>query len=339
MKKRVWTLMGAAVGMLVLILDTKTAMSGAQDGIRLCLTAVIPSLLPFFFLSILLTDSLVGSSPSFLRILGRVLRIPAGSESIFLIGALGGYPTGAVCISKSYADGSLSRRDGERMLGFCSNAGPAFLFGIASGAFSQMIAPWALWCFHLLGAIAAAITLPGDSRGSAVQIKGRPMSTSQALNRSLTIMARVCGWILLFRILIAFCNRWFLWYIETPLQVLFSGLLELTIGCTELQNIQCEGLRFILCSAMLSLGGICVAMQTVSAVGTLGLGMYIPGKLIQCFISTLAAAIFQQFVFPSGQRIDLSPATYLLLAASTALLTFGLKIYEKKCSNSVPVGV
>lgn len=339
MKKRTWTLIGAAAGMLVLILDTKTAISGAQEGIRLCLTAVIPSLLPFFFLSILLTDSLTGITPRFLRFSSQLLRIPAGSESLFLIGALGGYPTGAVSVVKAYGDGLISRRDGERMLGFCSNAGPAFLFGIASGAFSHTAAPWSLWGFHLLGAIIAAILLPGGSVGSTNLPVKRPITLSTALRQSISIMARVSGWIILFRLLIAFCNRWFLWCFETPSRVLFSGLLELTIGCTQLQNVQCEGLRFILCSAMLSFGGVCVTMQTLSAVGTLGLGMYIPGKLIQCMISTFLAAVFQHFFFPVEESFAVTPTFYLIIAAMTATLYFLLKISKKRSSNSLPVGV
>ena len=159
-------------------------------------------------------------------------------------------------------------------------------------------------------------------------------SLSQVLNRSVTIMARVCGWIILFRLLIAFCNRWFLWFFDTPAQVLLSGLLELTIGCTALQNLPCEGLRFILCSAMLGFGGICVTMQTVSAAGSLGLGMYLPGKLIQCGISTFSAALFQPFFFPDDQTVNVPPIFYFIMAAIIGFLVFGLKIYEKKSSNS-----
>ena len=46
--------------MLALILDGRTAIDGARQGIELCLRTVIPSLFPFFVLSILLTSSLLG---------------------------------------------------------------------------------------------------------------------------------------------------------------------------------------------------------------------------------------------------------------------------------------
>ena len=61
---------GAAVGMLLLILDSKTAVTGAWDGIELCLRTVIPSLFPFFIISAALTSSLAGMKLPLLRPLG-----------------------------------------------------------------------------------------------------------------------------------------------------------------------------------------------------------------------------------------------------------------------------
>ena len=67
--------------MLALILDGRTAIDGARQGIELCLRTVIPSLFPFFVLSILLTSSLLGSSLAVLRPLGRLFGMPDGAES------------------------------------------------------------------------------------------------------------------------------------------------------------------------------------------------------------------------------------------------------------------
>ena len=41
----------SALGFLMLILDSKTAISGAADGVELCLRTVIPALFPFFVVS------------------------------------------------------------------------------------------------------------------------------------------------------------------------------------------------------------------------------------------------------------------------------------------------
>ena len=68
--------------MLALILDGRTAIDGARQGIELCLRTVIPSLFPFFVLSILLTSSLLGSSLIVLRPLGRLFGMPEGAEPL-----------------------------------------------------------------------------------------------------------------------------------------------------------------------------------------------------------------------------------------------------------------
>ena len=81
--------------MLALILDGRTAIDGARQGIELCLRTVIPSLFPFFVLSILLTSSLLGSSLAVLRPLGRLFGMPDGAESLLIPAFLGGYPVAA----------------------------------------------------------------------------------------------------------------------------------------------------------------------------------------------------------------------------------------------------
>ena len=339
MKRRIRTGIAASIGMLLMILDTKTAVSGAQEGLRLCITTVIPSLLPFFLLSILLTSSLTGVQSRLLRPLGRLLRIPAGSESLILIGALGGYPTGAQAVSGACSDGQLTKTDARRMLGFCSNAGPAFLFGIAAGNFTGSWIPWALWLIHLLSALAVGVILPGGSGAKAVLPRGKSVTLSQALERAIAVMARVCGWIVIFRIVLAFANRWFLWFLGAQQQIMINGLFELTIGCTSLSYIPNEGRRFLLCAAFLGFGGLCVTMQTMSVTAGLGMGMYLPGKLLQCIISTLLAALVQQLAFPEGQKMTMHPAFYLIMSVILAAAVLVLQKYEKRCSIPAAVGV
>ena len=42
----------AGVGLLILILDSSLALEGARTGMDLCIRTVIPSLFPFFVLSV-----------------------------------------------------------------------------------------------------------------------------------------------------------------------------------------------------------------------------------------------------------------------------------------------
>lgn len=287
----------------------------------LCIYTVIPSLFPFLFLSALLNSSITGRKISSLRPLGRLCGIPNGGESILLIGLLGGYPAGAKCINDTYRNGQLTKADAQRMLGFCNNAGPAFLFGMLSRCFSSSLVTFALWMVHVFSVVLTGVLLPGKQQRQSCSEINRPITVSKALDNSLKAMASICGWIVLFRVVIKFCERWFLWLFPGEWQVLIIGILELSNGCITLSTVKSEALRFVLAACMLSLGGLCVAMQTVSVTKELGIGMYFPGKLLQTALSLLLASAVSPFLF--------SPNMYYspVFCAMIGVCTVGILIF------------
>ncbi|MBQ2893316.1 MAG: hypothetical protein IJE24_04195 [Oscillospiraceae bacterium] len=333
MMRKLRTGIPAAVGLLILILDTKTALVGASRGLELCLRTVIPSLLPFFVLSILLTSATVGENIPFLRPLGRLLGIAKGTESLLLVGMLGGYPAGAQCVAQAYRDGAVSKRNAQQMLAFCNLAGPAFLFGIIAGKFTASSTVWALWGIHLLSAFLVALLLPGRSSAAAVLTPGKPMTLADALQRSLRIMAGVCGWIILFRVIITFLELWLLWLLPVPVQVAITGFLELSNGCCDLQRINNEGLRFVLCSAMLAFGGMCVCMQTASVTDGLNLKQYYIGKVLQTLLCVLLSSIL------AAKSVGFPVLLWIVLLIVIAVTVKFLHKKQKRCSISPLVGV
>lgn len=327
----------SAIGMLLLILDSKTALSGAQEGLSLCIRTVIPSLFPFFVLSILLTGAFVGTELPILRPFGRIMGIPAGAESILVSGFLGGYPVGAQSVATAVRNGELNRRDARRMLAFCNNAGPAFLFGMAASLFPRLWMAWALWGIHILSAVLVSQVFPHET-SSGLKPSNAPAPTlTEAMVPALRVMAQVCGWIILFRVVIAFFDHWFGWYLPQPGQIVLSGLLELSNGCCALVGIGNIGLRFVLCSAFLAFGGLCVTFQTLSAAGGLDMTLYFPGKCIQTLLSLSLSMIVQLF-FPSEMVWNV-PIYIPLLLLSAAIVPFLLAKIRKKSGNPAAVGV
>lgn len=299
MKKRnLYTAIAAALGMLVLILDGKTALSGASEGVMLCLHTLIPSLFPFFVLSILLTGALSGQTVSILRFAAKLCKIPAGAESLLAIGLLGGYPVGAQNVALMHQTGKLSDEDAARMIAFCNNAGPAFIFGILSSMFSNPIVLWLLWGIHIISAIAVGIVLPGGPGSGPTQPLKRQIRLTDALEMSVRVMAPVCGWVVLMRMMLAYLDRWFLWLLPQPVQIAVCGILELSNGCIRLAQLPDEHLRFLLAAALLSLGGICVSLQTISVTDGISKRYYFPGKILQCCISILLASILRPGDYP-----------------------------------------
>lgn len=310
-----------AVGIMALILDGKTALSGARQAVELCLYTLIPTLLPFFFLSGLLTAGLMGRKISLLRPLGRLCKIPEGAEYILLTGFLGGYPLGAQCISQGCQDGSLSPQDGRRMLAFCNNCGPAFIFGICSVLFSSPLIPWMVFFIHILSAILVAMILPGNPHPCIV----RPHSTTspmQALHHALRSMAMVCGWVILFRVVLAFGERWCFWLLPREVQVLISGFLELSNGCMQLVHLDNQQLRLIFSVCFLSFGGLCVTMQTYSAAANIDRTLYFPGKIMQLLLSLSLACLL------------VNPIWAVLPGVLAILVGIFLRKWEIRCRNT-----
>lgn len=287
----------AAAGMLVLILDGQTALNGAADGLELCLKTVIPSLFPFLFLCSVLTDSLWGSGFPWMRRFSRTLGIPEGAESLLIASVLGGYPAGAQAIGQAYQEGKLERRDAEHLLSFCSNAGPAFLFGITALQFPRLSYIWALWMIQILSALMTGIMGSTGEKGIAV-LSHTDRSVSGILAQTVKTMGILCGWILLFQMISSFLARWILWFFSVEIQVVITGILELSSGCCALSQIEFLWLRFLVCSGFLSFGGICVLMQTASVISPLSLKSYLTGKLKQTAISLLLSVLFLMLGWP-----------------------------------------
>lgn len=328
----------AATGMLILILDGKTALLGASEGIELCLKTLIPSLFPFFILSSMMTNSLSGQSLPLLYPFGKFCHIPKGLEFILAIGFLGGYPVGAQSIAQVYHSGSIKKEDAERLVAFSNNAGPSFLFGVAAPLFSDMKTIWIIWGIHIVSALFVGIILPApDSRIEAISYPNRSSFTI-LLQNSIRVMATVCSLVILFRMVIVFLNQWILWLLPNPARVFVAGILELSNGCLMLHSIPLQSMRFIFVCVFLSFGGICVSFQTFSVCRGMSMGSYIIGKLLQTIFSAILALITQDFLFdehPIG-----NPAFMLIMLFTVAaILTTYIHMSQKRSSIPQLIGV
>ena len=150
-------------------------------------------------------------------------------------------------------------------------------------------------------------------------------------------MSLICGWVFVFRVLLAFLRRWFLWMLPGWAEILASGLLELTNGCSLLSLAESEGLRFILASAMLAFGGICVWLQTASTTKTLGTGRYLSGKLIQTVISVSLAWMAQYWLYPTQYQFPVQFLFSVLSILAVCIISF--HISKKHSSNLARQGV
>ncbi len=277
-------LTGAALAMLFIILDSRMATEAAAKGLDACIRTVIPALFPFFLISSCLTGNLCGG-----RFFAKLFRSPENCGTLILTGLLGGYPTGAKLAAEQYRTGFISKVQGDRLLWFCSQAGPSFFFGIVSSQMENRHSAWVLWGIQLLSALSVAWLLPGDTGHARISATSTSVGKTEIMVTSLKAIAVVCGWIIAFSVILCFMERWLLWLLPQEVQILLCGLLELTSGCMMLHQISDPELRFFIAAIMLNFGGLCVMMQTCSVVQCLDHRGYLWGKCLQTTFSMLYA--------------------------------------------------
>ena len=329
-KQRITLFISAAIFAL-LILDAKTAAEGVIEGMSLCIQVIVPSLLPFFLITTYLNSHLSGMRIPGLKILGSYLHIPAGGESLLLLGLIGGYPVGAKMIGDVFTAQKIDKNTGQILLGYCNNAGPAFIFGVGGVLFQQRHIPFILWIIHILSAVITGFLLPRPSKGTISLDHTQPVTVSETLCKSISICVSICGWIIIFKIIMAYLGKYLSQYCSKYILIILTGILELSNGCLLLGQLNFTCTKFILCSAFLGFGGLCVALQTLAVSGTLKLGLYFPGKLMQTCVSMILTIPVASILFPKD--LIFLQITLPLLAVSFLLIVTLKRYAENKCGN------
>lgn len=315
--------------MLAVLLDTKVALQGARDGIALCLHTVIPSLFPFLLLCGLLSTIVNDLPVPFFGFFCKLGKIPPHGISLLGIGLLGGYPAGAQVVAQAYQAGLLSKKDGEKLLVLCNHTGPAFIFGFGATVFAGSLFCLLIWLIQLLSVVFLIIILAKTKNSQDTPWMPMRKRLKNPMAAAVDAMAQICGWVILFRVLLAYLEHWFLWCAPMEVHTLLCGILEMTNGCSMLTLLPLQGQRLLLMAVMTSFGGLCVFLQTQSVISASGLSMkgYLPGKIVQSQFSLLLATA-AQWLLPQEERFF--PAPVLLVCAACICILYGILCRKEK---------
>ena len=286
-----------ALALAGLLLSPDTSAQACRDALSLCAQTVFPSLFPFFVLSSLLVSG--GGADALSALLGGLMRplfgLSGTGASALALGLLGGYPVGARTVAELYGAGTLDKKEAERLLGFCNNAGPGFILGICGGAvLHSSRAGLYLYLVHAASALLTGILLCRDlpHRGATRHKPTQNANTvpfaslfSAAVRGALAGILNVCAFVVLFLVLLRLTAEALPAAVSvSPLYPLLLGFVELTNGVTAL--IPTRG-GFVCCAVLLAWGGLSVHAQTLSVLdGTsLSTRFYWRGKMMQAALS------------------------------------------------------
>lgn len=267
MKKHLPLLVSSAL-FLFLLTGSPHAAEGAREGLSLCATTLIPSLFPFFVLANLLSE--LGLPDLLSRRLTplseRLFRVSGYGAQAFILGISGGYPLGASVVADLRRQELISRAEGERLLPFCNNSGPAFILGALGGIFHSPGAGILLYVTHILAAICTGLLFRSKTPPPAPPVRrDSPLPHAgafpRAVGNALRTMLSVCAYVVFFRAAIA------LFPIPDTLpafgEVFVFGVLELASGIAAMQGLAPTAVNLALAAFILGWGGVSVHLQTL----------------------------------------------------------------------------
>ena len=290
-----------------MILAPQQMIESGRYALSLCAELIIPSLFPFFVLSGLLNR--LGFAAAIARQLAkpaaRLYGVSGAGATAFFMGLVGGYPLGAAYIADMRRQGLVSLEEAERLMGFCSNSGPAFLVGsIGAGVFGSARLGVGLYIIHVL---AAAITglffrVDGKCRGNA---PAAPRESGGALIESVRQAAQsilsVCGFIVCFCVIIGLLDAHGMFSLLagqlaqiTGLELhaaraALSGFLELGSGIGAMRGLAVSPANLAIAAGIVGWGGVSVHCQTAAVLAGTDIksARHTAGRLLHGAISAL----------------------------------------------------
>lgn len=294
-----------------LTLCSAQVIQSCRYAVELCLSLILPSLFPFFVLSVLLNRlGLPGYLGRLLTPLAsRVYGVTGAGASALLIGLTGGYPLGAAYIADMERSGAITAREGERLLAFCNNSGPAFIIGaVGAGAFGSGKAGLLLYLCHVLSAMLTGLffrqkdycrEIPPLQLDTVYISQALPEAVKQAMGALLN----VCGFVMCFTVLVGLLDAGGAFSLlcgqlsaAFGLELQFThaaltGVLELGSAAGALRGLAPTPLNMALAAGILGWGGISVYFQTLAVLAGSKIkgALHFAGRLISASIGMVLA--------------------------------------------------
>ena len=286
--------------MLTIPLYGDAMREGVLKGIRLSVYTVIPSVFPFMVLSSMIVGYGVFDRITVLsRPFERLFRVNKNGLCAFLCGILCGFPLGAKCASEAYTQGLLTKDECERLIGFSSNASPAFLIlgvGAMQGSVSEGVFLYAVMLFSavLVGILLGRKKTPHAAIGAVADPNG--FSLTDAVERAGLGTLYICSYLLFFSALIGILQAYVLRaeaLCAAVLPFLEIGSAVVFLSGTSLHPL----LRRALIAFAVSFGGLCVHLQASGLLRGTGISMkrYYTAKLLQGLLSFLLVLLLGRF--------------------------------------------
>lgn len=312
-----------------LVIFSNSNLSAARNGLFLWANKLVPSLLPFFIATELLsyTDIVHKFGKLLNPIMMPLFNVPGIASFALIMGIISGYPTGAKIAVDLNENGLCTREEAERMLAFTNNSGPLFILStVGISMFGNSQIGILLLVTHILACITVGIIFRFykcktyntnnlkvySTNKELVSFSNLGDILGKAITSSVKTMIMIGGFVVLFSIILSILKNSNIINILSktlfPLFKMFgindiqfsnafiSGIIELTNGVMQISSIQAKtiSINIILSAFLLGFGGFSVLLQVSSIISKANISIksYFIGKLLHGIIAAFYTFLF-----------------------------------------------
>lgn len=294
--------------MIIFIINSEIYLQSIKDGLNLYVVCVLPSMLPFFFFSKILTEINFGNTLAkyTYKPFQKLFRAPPISAFIFVMSILCGYPVGAKLIGECYENNLISDSQAKKISTFCSTSGPLFIVGAVGVAmFDNKLYGFILLFAHYLGALINGFIYRPKKKNTDEFLPLPTVNSDDVLNKSMLnsflSIGLVGGYITIFNMMLDLLTNvgiiplisdifYFLKVDRRLTSGVAGGLIEMTKGCLMLSKSGFSPhLILPLCEFLITFGGLSVTFQSMSFLSKTKISpaFYLLSKLSQGIISSI----------------------------------------------------
>ena len=305
---------------ILLIVFSNSNFEAAKKGINLWLNSVLPSLLPFFIATELLsyTNIIYYLGKLLNNIMRPLFNVPGEGAFAFIMGIISGYPTGAKIVANMKKDNICTKEECERLIAFTNNSGPLFIIGtVGTSLLYDTSIGFLLLFTHILACITVGIIFrfwkynKNDSYKRYINIQKNRVTFNnlgdiigESIKSATNTVVMIGGFVILFSVINSMLNNSNFYHIiinfTSPffnligidnnfLQGIYTGFIELTNGVQYICNIPTKtiSITIIICAFLSGFGGISVMLQVLSITSKSNISIkpYIIGKILHGIIA------------------------------------------------------
>lgn len=251
-----------AATVIIFVISPAKYMQSFMDGLTVWAYNVLPALFPF---AVLTTLTLKLQTERKWSLTKKLFGIKC--DSILLTSMLCGYPVGA----KAIADCAADEKTATAMCAFCSTAGPIFMIATVGDKLLQNACATAIIvAVHFVSALLNGLLYRKSNADVQVEIPARlrPNDVGDTVLNSALSVISVGGLIALFYMLTDMLKSLLPASVADNLITAFAvGVFEMTNGIFAVCKLTDVATATVLCSALLSFGGLCVFAQCYAFLG------------------------------------------------------------------------